>query len=148
MIYWLPITGFAVLLIHSHVEFANTLICQLYTTYMICQEDARVVNTRQRIMLKILNLLIVEIITIFICVQAKPLLNDKKRVMEVVDPVLEGAHPAKGAEMVGSLISSCLQLDPDRRPNMNTVHNILSLVYDIPFNSVKAKLQVHFLQSP
>lgn len=101
-------------------------------------------------MLKILNLLIVEIITILICVcvQAKPLLNDKKRVMEVVDPVLEGAHPAKGAEMVGSLISSCLQLDPDRRPNMNTVHNILSLVYDIPFNSVKAKLQVHFLQSP
>lgn len=68
MIDWLPITGFAVLFIHSHVEFANTLIRQLYTTYMICQEDARVVNTRQHIMLKILNLLIVEIITIFICV--------------------------------------------------------------------------------
>ncbi|CAM6037844.1 unnamed protein product [Sphagnum compactum] len=83
----------------------------------------------------------------FLVPWAKPLLNNKKRVMDVVDPVLEGAHPAKGAEMVGSLISSCLQLDPDRRPNMNTVHNILSLVYDIPFNSVKAKLQREALLS-
>lgn len=74
--------------------------------------------------------------------QAKPLLNDKQRVHEVLDPALIGAYPPKGLIKIAALVSSCLQLDPDRRPDMAVVHNVLSTVYEMPVLTPKAREQV------
>ncbi|BBN13737.1 hypothetical protein MPTK1_6g05940 [Marchantia polymorpha subsp. ruderalis] len=77
----------------------------------------------------------------FLVPWAKPLLNDKQRVHEVLDPALIGAYPPKGLIKIAALVSSCLQLDPDRRPDMAVVHNVLSTVYEMPVLTPKAREQ-------
>ncbi|KAL2623638.1 hypothetical protein R1flu_003843 [Riccia fluitans] len=77
----------------------------------------------------------------FLVPWAKPLLNDKHRVYEVVDPALHGAYPPKGVLKLGALISSCLQLDPDRRPDMALVHSTLCTIHEIPVLTPKAREQ-------
>ncbi|KAL3675071.1 hypothetical protein R1sor_025019 [Riccia sorocarpa] len=77
----------------------------------------------------------------FLVPWAKSLLNDKQRVHEVVDPALHGAYPPKGLLKLGALISSCLQLDPDRRPDMAVVHSALCTIYEMPVLTPKAREQ-------
>lgn len=52
---------------------------------------------------------------------ARPLLGDKKRLFQLIDPRLEGHFSIKGAEKAAYLAVRCLGRDPKARPKMSEV---------------------------
>lgn len=52
---------------------------------------------------------------------AKPFLDDKRRMLRIMDTRLEGCYSKKGAQSIAALALQCLQDDPRDRPNMNEV---------------------------
>ncbi|XP_062151238.1 serine/threonine-protein kinase PBL34-like isoform X2 [Alnus glutinosa] len=52
---------------------------------------------------------------------ARPLLGDKKRLYQLIDPRLEGHFSIKGAEKAAQLAIRCLGRDPKARPKMSEV---------------------------
>ncbi|GMY13576.1 probable serine/threonine-protein kinase PIX7 isoform X2 [Fagus crenata] len=52
---------------------------------------------------------------------ARPLLGDKKRLYQLIDPRLEGHFSIKGAEKATQLAIRCLGRDPKARPKMSEV---------------------------
>ncbi|KAK7262291.1 hypothetical protein RJT34_29857 [Clitoria ternatea] len=60
---------------------------------------------------------------------ASPRLQDSKRVIaELVDPQLEGNSPEEEVQIMAYLAKECLLLDPDTRPTMSEVVQILSSI--------------------
>lgn len=61
--------------------------------------------------------------------QATPRLLDSKRViLELPDPKLQGNYPAEEMYRMAYLAKECLLLDPDSRPSMSEVVQILSTI--------------------
>ncbi|KAK8942965.1 putative serine/threonine-protein kinase NAK [Platanthera zijinensis] len=52
---------------------------------------------------------------------AIPFLDDKRRMLRIMDTRLEGCYSKKGAQSIAALALECLQDDPRNRPNMNEV---------------------------
>jgi serine/threonine protein kinase len=52
---------------------------------------------------------------------ARPLLNDKRRLLQIIDPRLEGQYSMKGAQKACSLAYHCLNQNPKARPLMSDV---------------------------
>ncbi|XP_020583052.1 probable serine/threonine-protein kinase PBL3 [Phalaenopsis equestris] len=52
---------------------------------------------------------------------AKPFLDDKRRMLRIMDTRLEGRYSKKGAQTIAALALQCLDDDPRNRPNMNEV---------------------------
>lgn len=61
--------------------------------------------------------------------QATPRLLDSKRViLEFPDPELQGNYPVEEMHIMAYLAKECLLLDPDSRPSMSEVVQILSTI--------------------
>lgn len=61
--------------------------------------------------------------------QAAPRLKDSKRVIsELADPLLKGNYPEEEMQVMAYLAKECLLLDPDFRPSMSEVVQILSTI--------------------
>lgn len=52
---------------------------------------------------------------------ARPLLGDKKKLYQLIDPRLEGHFSIKGAEKATQLAIRCLTRDPKARPKMSDI---------------------------
>lgn len=77
---------------------------------------------------------------------ATPLLHDSRRlVLELVDPLLKGDFPEEEMQIMGHLARECLQLDPDSRPSMSEVAQILSTI--TPDKSRRINFPVNLFQS-
>ncbi|CAL9183535.1 unnamed protein product [Musa hybrid cultivar] len=52
---------------------------------------------------------------------AKPFLNDKRKMLRVMDTRLEGQYSKKEAQTIAALVLQCLHADPRSRPNMTHI---------------------------
>lgn len=52
---------------------------------------------------------------------ARPKLNDKRRLLQIIDPRLEGQYSVRGAQKACSLAYYCLSHNPKARPLMSDV---------------------------
>ncbi|XP_051134124.1 receptor-like serine/threonine-protein kinase NCRK [Andrographis paniculata] len=76
---------------------------------------------------------------------AQPLLHDSKRVIsELPDPRLEGRFQEEEMQVMAYLAKECLLLDPDSRPSMSEVVQILSTI--APDKSKRKNLSMHAFQ--
>lgn len=62
---------------------------------------------------------------------ARPLLGDKKKLYQLIDPRLEGHFSIKGAEKAAQLAICCLCRDPKARPMMSDVVEALKLLQNL-----------------
>ncbi|KAL5709948.1 hypothetical protein ACHQM5_020569 [Ranunculus cassubicifolius] len=77
---------------------------------------------------------------------ATPRLHDSKRVIsELPDPLLKGGFPDEEMQIMTYLAKECLLLDPDSRPSMSEVVQILSTI--APENSRRRNFSPNFFQS-
>ncbi|XP_022752873.1 receptor-like serine/threonine-protein kinase NCRK isoform X1 [Durio zibethinus] len=77
---------------------------------------------------------------------ATPRLKDSKRVTsELPDPRLEGNFPEEEMQIMAYLAKECLLLDPDARPTMREVVQILSTI--APDKSKRRNIPVNFFQT-
>ncbi|XP_068653294.1 receptor-like serine/threonine-protein kinase NCRK [Aristolochia californica] len=77
---------------------------------------------------------------------ANPRLLDSKRVIsELADPLLKGQFPEEEMQIMAYLARECLQLDPENRPTMSEVVQILSTI--APDKSKRRNFSAHILQS-
>ncbi|PIA37334.1 hypothetical protein AQUCO_03000137v1 [Aquilegia coerulea] len=77
---------------------------------------------------------------------ATPRLQDSKRVIsELPDPLLKGNFPDEEMQIMAYLAKECLLLDPDSRPTMSEVVQILSTI--APENSRRRNFPGNFYQS-
>lgn len=66
---------------------------------------------------------------LYIFLQATPRLLDTRRVIkELPDPQLQGNFPEEEMRVMAYLAKECLLLDPDSRPSMSEVVQILSTI--------------------
>lgn len=63
---------------------------------------------------------------------------------ELADPLLKGDFPEEELQIMGHLARECLQLDPDSRPSMSEVAQILSTI--IPDKSRRINFPVNLFQ--
>ena len=59
---------------------------------------------------------------------AKPLLRDKRKLRNLVDPRLGGNYPSKGAFGLAALALRCLEPSPQARPPMTEVVETLEQI--------------------
>ncbi|OVA18054.1 Protein kinase domain [Macleaya cordata] len=77
---------------------------------------------------------------------AAPRLKDSKRVIsELADPLLKGNYPEEEMQVMAYLAKECLLLDPDSRPTMSEVVQILSTIS--PDKSRRRSFPVSLFQS-
>ncbi|XP_071923291.1 probable serine/threonine-protein kinase PIX13 [Coffea arabica] len=53
---------------------------------------------------------------------------ERNKLVKIMDPKLEGKYPFKAAQKLGSLASMCLQYEPQFRPSMKVVVEVLERV--------------------
>ncbi|KAG6629440.1 receptor-like serine/threonine-protein kinase NCRK isoform X1 [Carya illinoinensis] len=76
---------------------------------------------------------------------ATPRLQDRRRViMELADPCLNGNFPEEEMQIMAYLAKECLLLDPDDRPTMSEVVQILSTM--APQKSRRRNIPLYFYQ--
>ncbi|CAL9099311.1 unnamed protein product [Musa textilis] len=56
---------------------------------------------------------------------AKPFLNDKRKMLRIMDTRLEGRYSKKEAQTIAALALQCLRVDPKNRPNMTDILPVL-----------------------
>ncbi|XP_042958970.1 receptor-like serine/threonine-protein kinase NCRK isoform X2 [Carya illinoinensis] len=77
--------------------------------------------------------------------KATPRLQDRRRViMELADPCLNGNFPEEEMQIMAYLAKECLLLDPDDRPTMSEVVQILSTM--APQKSRRRNIPLYFYQ--
>uniref|UniRef100_A0A0C9RIT4 non-specific serine/threonine protein kinase n=1 Tax=Wollemia nobilis TaxID=56998 RepID=A0A0C9RIT4_9CONI len=84
---------------------------------------------------------------------ARPLLNDKRKLLQIIDPRLEGQYSMKGAQKACSLAYHCLSQNPKARPLMSDVvetleplqnrKDMVSASFMYTLNSGVAAYQIH-----
>lgn len=79
---------------------------------------------------------------------ASPFLQDEKKVLnEIVDPALKNGFPIEDMLKMAQLARACLQMDPESRPVMTAVVQVLAML--IPNNARKsASLPTYGVQIP
>ncbi|XP_058101695.1 receptor-like serine/threonine-protein kinase NCRK isoform X2 [Magnolia sinica] len=78
---------------------------------------------------------------------ATPRLRDSKRlVSELADPLLKGNFPEEEVHIMAHLARECLQLDPESRPTMSEIVQILSTI--TPDKSKRRNFPINYFQSP
>ncbi|CAI9117105.1 OLC1v1018441C1 [Oldenlandia corymbosa var. corymbosa] len=66
---------------------------------------------------------------------ARPLLPEKRKLRQIMDPHLEGRYPLMAAVQIAELILTCLEGDPKKRPSMGEVLNSLEDISSIQMKS-------------
>ncbi|RWV95987.1 hypothetical protein BHE74_00043973 [Ensete ventricosum] len=56
---------------------------------------------------------------------AKPFLNDKRKMLRIMDTRMEGRYSKKEAQTIAALALQCLRVDPKNRPNMTDILPVL-----------------------
>nr|XP_043606078.1 serine/threonine-protein kinase PBL34-like [Erigeron canadensis] len=56
---------------------------------------------------------------------ARPYLGERRRLYQLIDPLLEGRFSVKGAQKAAQLATLCLNRDPKARPLMSEVYEVL-----------------------
>eukprot|EP00250_Pteridium_aquilinum_P014290 c21895_g2_i1 orf=519-1922(+) len=62
---------------------------------------------------------------------ARPYLSDRRKLLRIIDPRLEGHYSVKGAQKAGQLAYRCLNRDSKMRPSMNDVVEILDQIQNL-----------------
>lgn len=62
---------------------------------------------------------------------ARPYLSDRRKVLRIIDPRLEGHYSVKGAQKAGQLAHRCLNRDSKMRPSMTDVVEILEQIQNL-----------------
>ncbi|XP_047327307.1 probable serine/threonine-protein kinase PIX13 [Impatiens glandulifera] len=70
---------------------------------------------------------------------AKPILQDKRKLIRIVDKRLENHYPGKAAIQTAELISKCLESDPRNRPSMDEVLHELQQIIAIKMKPKESK---------
>ena len=77
--------------------------------------------------------------------QATPRLHDSRRIIsELADRNLDGKYPEEEMQIMAYLAKECLLLDPEARPTMGEVVQILSTV--APKRSRRTNISINFSQ--
>lgn len=77
--------------------------------------------------------------------QATPRLQDSRQIItELADPHLDGKFPEEEMKIMAYLAKECLLLDPETRPTMGEVVQILSTI--APERSRRTNISVNFSQ--
>lgn len=77
--------------------------------------------------------------------QATPRLHDSRRIIsELADRNLDGKFPEEEMQIMAYLAKECLLLDPEARPTMGEVVQILSTI--APKRSRRANISINFSQ--
>lgn len=71
---------------------------------------------------------------------ARPKLNDKRKLLQIIDPRLEDHYPAKAAQKACSLAYYCLSQNPKARPLMSDVVETLEPLQSSGANEVLTKV--------
>ncbi|KAG0449503.1 hypothetical protein HPP92_027262 [Vanilla planifolia] len=74
---------------------------------------------------------------------AKPFLLDKRKVLRLMDPRLEGQYPSEGALQAAQLTLRCIARKPKNRPSMNEVVQILEEIEAKNRRSREAKVALN-----
>ncbi|XP_031477479.1 probable serine/threonine-protein kinase PIX13 [Nymphaea colorata] len=64
----------------------------------------------------------------------KPMLGDRRKVVSIMDPRLEGRFPSKAAVAAARLVMRCIESEPKHRPHMREVLETLESIEDIGNN--------------
>lgn len=56
---------------------------------------------------------------------ARPYLGERRRLYQLIDPLLEGRFSVRGAQKSAQLATLCLNRDPKARPLMSEVYEVL-----------------------
>ncbi|KAI7730370.1 hypothetical protein M8C21_031152 [Ambrosia artemisiifolia] len=56
---------------------------------------------------------------------ARPYLGERRRLYQIIDPLLEGRFSVRGAQKAAQLATLCLNRDPKARPLMSEVYEVL-----------------------
>ena len=67
----------------------------------------------------------------FLVEWAMPYLSDKRKLLHIMDPRLDGMYSVTGAQKVADVTKLCLSRTPKHRPPMKEVVQILELVADM-----------------
>lgn len=62
---------------------------------------------------------------------ARPYLSDRRKILRIIDPRLEGHYSVKGAQKAGQLAFRCLSRDSKVRPSMADVVEILEQIQNL-----------------
>eukprot|EP00252_Welwitschia_mirabilis_P000849 TRINITY_DN10826_c0_g1_i1.p1 TRINITY_DN10826_c0_g1~~TRINITY_DN10826_c0_g1_i1.p1 ORF type:complete len:387 (+),score=19.64 TRINITY_DN10826_c0_g1_i1:198-1358(+) len=79
---------------------------------------------------------------------ARPLLNDKKKLLKIIDPRLEGEYPVRNAQKAASLAYHCLSHNPKARPLMKDVVQTLEPLQDKEDLAIALSFSVQRPQPP
>lgn len=66
-----------------------------------------------------------------LAVWARPYLNGRSRLLEIIDPRLENNFSVKGVLKAGQLAFLCLNRDPKMRPSVSTIVEVLQQLQDL-----------------
>ncbi|KAK9920659.1 hypothetical protein M0R45_029207 [Rubus argutus] len=78
---------------------------------------------------------------------ARPYLTNKRRVLRVIDPRLEGQYSLSHTQKAANLALLCLSSDPKFRPDMNEVVTILEQLQDTTKDMLKGTQNEHRVTS-
>ncbi|KAJ0667341.1 putative protein kinase RLK-Pelle-RLCK-VIIa-2 family [Helianthus annuus] len=62
---------------------------------------------------------------------ARPYLGERRRLYQIIDPLLEGRFSVRGAQKAAQLATLCLNRDPKARPLMSDVYEVLKPLVDL-----------------
>lgn len=79
------------------------------------------------VFLKTLNKIVV------LCLQARPLLRDRKNIYQMVDPELQGHYPSKQLYKAFATALICVQEQPSTRPRVSEVVKALDHIVSQPY---------------
>lgn len=70
---------------------------------------------------------------------AKPCLSERRKLVRLMDPRLEGQYPSEGAMQTAQLTLSCLASEPKNRPSMKEVVETLEQIQAIKDRPTKCR---------
>ena len=62
---------------------------------------------------------------------ARPYVSDRRKMLSIIDPRLDGHYSIKGAQRAGHLAYKCVSRDPKMRPSMTDVVHVLSQIQNL-----------------
>lgn len=74
------------------------------------------------------------LVFIVFCLQARPLLRDRKNIYQMVDPEIQGLYPPKQLYKAFATALICVQEQPSTRPRVSEVVKALDHIVSQPYS--------------